>query len=427
MTEQTGRYPSSLHVSDEIAAKIDRPVDKAVISNRPGGGNTIQSFLKVDIIADQLNSVFGPLGWGVVAKIHSIDDWEEEKTIQKNNQPTKTTMHTVQVISDVTLTIKRITADGTDTVFCEPGIGSGEVEAGKSRKEAYGMAVKGAASDGLKRCATLLGRAFGMMMASNGRQEDIEYAHNGKTANLNKAKDMRRSGGGNANANSGSNNGGGNNGNNQRAPGGGQQQRTEPQRREAPVRQDADKRAGGNDDGRSAAGTVRNANDDRGNNGGGRAQNEAPRTAAGNGRAEPEDKSSGAVTGRNASSDGGSGAAQDKRTDGGGGKPTTDDGAARQVDDGGKPREGEAAQPKTKSQRMPDTNYDLDSVPITGNDMTDFSATLIKRTGEMLQKADREGLVRQHLNTIRNIDARLRKRLIERLAEHGVDVDSLRS
>ena len=378
-------YPSTIHISDEMAAKINQPVDAAVISSRPGGGNTVQSFLKGDIIADALNNVFGPLGWGVEASIHQMDDWTETKSLTRNNSRTDVTMHMVQVVSAVKLTVKKTTADGTDTVFVQPGIGYGEAEEGKSRKEAFGMAVKGAATDGLKRCATLLGKAFGMMMASNGSQEDIEYAHNGKAQNLSKARSLRQ------NAQRG---GGQRQVEDQRARGGGQRQ-VEDQRGD---RGDQQRRPEARDDVREQP----------------RREEREP--------ARQEQRPS----------------ERENDTD-----RRPEQRAERQPDERQQPvRETEAAAPAAERQAAPaeadagaakparrqaDTSYPLDNLPITKQDMTDFGATLVARVKEMRQHSDRVGLVKQHLNTVKNLDSSVRKRVIERLRELEVDVDKIPS
>lgn len=389
----SSRYPQTIHITQELADAIDIELDPALISNRPGGGNTTQSFLKVDIIADQLNAVFGPLGWGVVAKIHQMDDWEETKKVTKNNQPTDVTLHAVMVISDVTLTIKKLTPDGTDTIFTEPGTGYGEVEQGKNRKEAYGMAIKGAATDGLKRCATLLGKRFGMMMASNGSQDDLEYAHNGKAANLRTARDMRRK------ANDGA---GRANGQIRDDSAGRAGDRQEP-RREAATRQDQPRQDQPRQDQRREAPTQK---DDR-------------TDARSREDARPAD------TARDSDRNGSASAANsgDRK-----GEPVQQRQESADTGKDGPARDPHAGNEQTKpasDKPKPNTNYALDTLPITKTEQTDFGATLVARITEMRQPNDRLGLVKQHLNTIKNLDSSIKRRVFERLKEQGVDVDKI--
>jgi len=396
-------YPSTIHISDEMAAKINQPVDAAVISSRPGGGNTVQSFLKGDIIADALNNVFGPLGWGVEASIHQMDDWTETKSLTRNNSRTDVTMHMVQVVSAVKLTVKKTTADGTDTVFVQPGIGYGEAEEGKSRKEAFGMAVKGAATDGLKRCATLLGKAFGMMMASNGSQEDIEYAHNGKAQNLSKARSLRQ--------------------NAQRGGNGGQRQVEDQRARGGGQRQVEDQRGGGQ----------RQVEDQRGDRGDQQRRPEARDDVREQPRREEREPARQEQRPSEREND------TDRRPE----QRAERQPDARPADQRQQPvREPEAAAPAAERQAAPaeadpgaakparrqaDTSYPLDNLPITKQDMTDFGATLVARVKEMRQHSDRVGLVKQHLNTVKNLDSSVRKRVIERLRELEVDVDKIPS
>ncbi len=365
-------YPETLHISSQMSNDIDTPVDRAVISSRPGAGNSSQSYLKGDIIADNLNAVFGPLGWEVEADIHQIDDWDETK--QKQNKSVN--MHVVQVVSNVKLTIKKTTEHGSDTVFKQPGIGYGEVEEGKSRKEAFGMAVKGSATDGFKRCASLLGKRFGMMMASNGKQDDLEYAHNGKPQNLNAARKMRDE---DARRNKSGDEG-------RRSP-----------RRDEGNRDDAPRNNTQERDPASGAGRQADGGRDRS-------------------RQEDRQESSSAQNSRS----------EDRQNNDDKGRSRED----RVKNDAAKDKSVEASAktaPKNDAAQKAGTNYPLDNLPITLDDMTSFGATLVERVKEMRQTNDKIGLVRQHLHTIKNVDAKIRKRIIERLDELGVDVNKITS
>ena len=432
------RYPATIHVDQTMIDKIDTPMDPAVVSSRPGGGNTTQSYIKGDIIADQLNAVFGPLGWSKASRIHSVDDWEEEKTVTRNNTPTKVNMHMVQVISDVTLTIKKTTADGTDTIFVEQGVGYGEVETGKSRKEAFGMAVKGASTDGLKRCSSLLGKAFGMMMASNGQQEDVQYAHNGKTNDLRKARELRARGGQQRQDDRGGD------------ARGGQNRANAPQdaRERGGQRADAHDRGGQDHGGQRGSGHDRGGPDRGGQNRGGQDGRDKEQEQHDRGS---QDRGEGA---ERASRNQAAAPGDDRRQDARKGTDDRDDASQRQdpqtqtTPRAGAPEAGGSAKDRgTKEatskeavskeaapteerrpatgRRKADTNYPLDNLPVTKDDQTDFAATLHARVHGMRQKADREGLVRQHLNTIRNLDGPIRKHLTTKLAEEAVDVDRL--
>ena len=191
MTDQT-RYNVSIHNDAAIAAAVDQPVPKELLSSRSAGGNNSVTYLKGDISVDRLNEIFGPLGWGVVASAPQIDKEVATRTKWENRKPKEVEMVVYSVTTQVTLTIKKRTPEGTDTVFVQTGIGYGEVEPGKYAKEAIGMAVKGAETDGLKRCTSMLGKAFGMFLDQDGNQSDIEYAHKGNRDGLAKARKMRQ-------------------------------------------------------------------------------------------------------------------------------------------------------------------------------------------------------------------------------------------
>lgn len=196
MTEQP-RYNVNLHNDEKIAEAVDRPIPKELISERSSGGNNTVAYLKGDIDVDRLNEIFGPLGWGVVAGSPQIDRFEDKRTKWEKAQgggratPKEVDMVIYAVTTQVTLTIKARSSESTDTVFTQTGVGYGEVEPGKHAKDAIGMAVKGAETDGLKRCCTLLGQAFGMFLNSDGSQSDVEYAHRGNKPGLQKAKRIR--------------------------------------------------------------------------------------------------------------------------------------------------------------------------------------------------------------------------------------------
>lgn len=358
------KYPSTIHVTKTMAEQIDTPLERALISSRTGRGTASVHYVKGDITADQLNSVFGPLGWGLVAKIHQIDDWEEEKSIRDGNSTRTANMHVVQVISDVTLTIKKVNPESTDTIFVQPGIGYGEIEIGKNRKEAVGMAVKGSATDGLKRCASMLGKAFGMMMASNGSQEDIEYAHNGNQGNLTKAKGYRRDD--ERNRSDGER-------------GSGAQDESRP-RHEPEARRQADNRQ---------------STDARRGNEEARPRDESRREERSPGRNEQKNE------------------ARDPA-------PRADEAKVADTDTKAKVNAKKQVTP-------PPTNFNLNGVPISNDEMLSFAATLVERVKEMTQAGDKVKLVKQHLNTINNLDSKIRTRLMERLDEQGVDVNTIPS
>ena len=199
MTEETNeqpRYNVSIHNDAAIASAVDQEVPKELLSSRSAGGNNSVTYLKGDISVDRLNEIFGPLGWGAVASPPQIDKEVATRTKWEgpsgNKKPKDVEMVVYSVTTQVTLTIKKRTPESSDTVFVQTGIGYGEVEPGKYAKEAIGMAVKGAETDGLKRCTSMLGKAFGMFLDQDGNQSDIEYAHKGNRTGLTKAKKMRQ-------------------------------------------------------------------------------------------------------------------------------------------------------------------------------------------------------------------------------------------
>lgn len=197
MTDEP-RYNVNFHNDAEIAAAVDQNVPRELISERNAGNNNTLSYLKGDIDVDALNRIFGPLGWGMVASPPQIDRFEDKRTKWEKSQgggratPKEVDMVIYAVTTQVTLTIKKRSAESSDTIFTQTGVGYGEVEPGKHAKDAIGMAVKGAETDGLKRCCTMLGKAFGMFLNADGSQSDIEYAHRNNAKGLTSAKRIRR-------------------------------------------------------------------------------------------------------------------------------------------------------------------------------------------------------------------------------------------
>lgn len=369
------RYPTTIFNDADIAAKIDTPVFQEVISKRTGRGNTALSYLRGDIIADQLNSIFGPLGWDLRAGVPSIDHWEGEKeTGGYNNQPKKmVNMHTVQVMTQMTLRIKARSVEDTDTIFTQTGIGYGEIEATKNRKEVVGMALKGAETDGLKRCASLLGRAMGMFLTGTGVQDEIDYAHNGKAADITKGKRMRD-----------------------------ERLRNERQNNGADTPRLED---------RSQQRQLEDRSNDRDNNQGDRGN------ARTDSRSNNQDRQEDHREERRPAQ------TQERRVDKAPAKPAAE-----------KPAAQKAAAPETKGGKADASSgaekgkapgFDLEQIPVTGDDQIAFSVEILARLDEFNQSSDKEKFIKGHYNTIKNLDSKYRRRLIERLTEQQIDFEAL--
>lgn len=191
------RYNVNQHNDEAIVTALDTPIPAELVSERSGGGRTTYSYVKGDVDADRLNEVFGPLGWDCQSGKPEITRFEDKRVLKKyvdgqqGKQDVETDCWIYVVTTQVTLRIKARGPESSDTTFTCSGLGYGEAEIGKHAKDAIAMAVKGAETDGFKRCATNLGKAFGMFLTSGGHQEDIVYAHNGNDQGLKRAKQIR--------------------------------------------------------------------------------------------------------------------------------------------------------------------------------------------------------------------------------------------
>lgn len=359
MTDKT-RYNVNIHNDATIAREVDIEVPKELLSSRSAGGSNSVTYLKGDISVDRLNEIFGPLGWSVAAGKPEMDKenamrlkWEKG-----SRTPKEVEMVVYSVMTQVTLTIKKRTPDGSDTVFIQTGIGYGEVEPGKYAKEAIGMAVKGAETDGLKRCTSMLGKAFGMFLDQDGNQSDLEYAHKNNKPGLAKAKQIR-----------------------------GRSERSAPRRDDHrdDERRNEDQRQGGV---QSSDSHKDRQQDDR------RDSNEERKPAP-------------------------------RRDERGGGQSER----ARDGDNGSRD-ESQGQEPAKKSTRSRpkseiNENFDLGSEPVTRSDQLAYGATIVRRLSDARDKREREELIRDHRDTITNLEGNILTRLKEAAKQHDIDIDRI--
>ena len=361
------RYPTTNFNSNEISEKLETPVLPEVISKRPGRGNTTLSYIRGDIIADQMNAIFGPLGWDLQASVPIIDHWEGEKEIGNDREKKKVNMHTVQVMTQMTLRIKARSENDSDTVFRQTGIGYGEIESTKNRKEVVGMALKGAETDGLKRCASLLGRAMGMFLSGAGSQDELEYAHNGKKVDIDKAKKMR-------------------------------QDRIETKRGAKNQAREPENKISTSSNQESAnskpiqnSQETRNKIQENSSNTQNKDDNEQRNVStANNNYNKSEDSKNNSESKNNLSN-------HTEKND-----QTTNHDAEQK-----------------------NSGFDMNQLPVTSDDQVSYSREILATLTEFNQKSDKEKFLKTHYNTIKNLDSKYRRRLIERMQEHDIDFQAL--
>ena len=386
---ESPRYDVNMHNDAAIAAAVDRNVPPELVSNRASGRNSTVSYLKGDIDADRLNEIFGPLGWCVSASTPKIDRFEDTRTKWDKPQgggratPKDVEMVIYAVTTQVTLTIKARSEKSTDTVFVQTGVGYGEVEPNKHAKDAIGMAVKGAETDGFKRCCTFLGKAFGMFLNSDGTQGDIEYAHRNNNEGLRKAQSLRSNGQRNNNQSGGS-------------------------------QRNADQR----DDNRSQ-GSRQAENSPR---------DQSNRSERSQGRQDSGDTDR--QEARNTRSQKSSEQSEDKQS---GGRSTAsqnrNENASRSNsnENGNKSSDG-ANKPKGRTGRPTahvDDNVDLTSEPVTRDDQISYGATIVRKLTEASNNDERVDLIRKHRSTITNLDNAIYDKLKKQANKYDIDIESV--
>lgn len=435
----------------DLAVRLDADIHPWLLSEREGGNKTTLSYVKVDILTDTLNKLFGPLGWGVEAEIQKMEDFQYEKPGWQGAAPTE--MYVFQVISQVKLTIKPQTDAGTPTVFIQSGIGYGEVKINAHRKDAVGMAVKGAESDGLKRCCNFLGRALGMFLVG-GKQDPVTYAHNGNKnrAVVNRAMREReeyeerqaRRGRGRGDDHQGDNSDEGRREERARDDQPRDRQRDERGRDERPrdeqprVRQrdeqsrdeqprDRQREEQPRDRQRDEAPRSETSRDEQARQD--KPRDEQPRERSRDEQPARDDRNADDAPRQD------EGRQQEQRAEGAG----TDERepqqgrrrpSSRTAADAGKDADasdGKAADPKpeVKARRKASTNYDLRKVPVTRENQQDFGATFIKQMEGMRQPEDQEQMVKTYAQRINELDPDVRALVVARLSERNVDVTLL--
>ena len=430
---------STRYCPADLLEKLDADIHPWLLSEREGGNKSTLSYVKVDILTDTLNRLFGPLGWGVEAEIQKMDDFQYEKPGYQNYPPTE--MYVFQVISQVKLTIKPQTEGGSPTVFIQSGVGYGEVKINGHRKDAVGMAVKGAESDGLKRCCNFLGRALGMFLVG-GKQDPVVYAHNG---NKNRAvisramrdredyeRRNRSSGrGGNEDEAQDRQDRGDHEEHDRRDDRNSRSDREqfrgqdEGGTRSAPENEDrnSQKRQERSDPPRSRERAARDSHEEQDRNGQGSSEGQRQRASkqdedtAGKDERQDRGKSeSNAADQRTADN-----ADEGEKTTGRRRSNARSNNDAEKKDDAGKAREEGNAGGK----RRASTTYDLRRVPVTRENQKDFGATFVRHMEGMRQVEEQDQMLKNYAQRINELDPDIRALIVERLHQRNINVSIL--
>ena len=372
----TTRYNVNMHNDETIANLVDQNVPPELISTRKGNGNSTYSYLTPDVDVDRLNEIFGPLGWDIRKGESSVTSYVETREEYGN----KVEKRVFCVDTEVTLRIKKRSPESSDTKFTQSGVGTGDCNVGKDPKQAISLAIKTAESDGMKRCCSLLGKAFGLFLTNDGLQDDINYAHKNNGESLKKAKAIRTRN----QKNNGQQSGNQQSGN----------QQSGNQRPKANVQDKPQEKSNASNQSNS------NNQSDQRNNDQSKAIGDTKRASTRRAE-EPQAESPKADT-------------QEKANN----EPAPN---SSQQSNAANDSEGNNNSGKIK----PDDNFNLDNEPLTRQDQISFGATIKRKLKELTEQQERVNLVTKHRNTILGMDSRLCNHTIKVISEYDIDLHKL--
>lgn len=383
-----------VHLDEDLKKLLDMGIDPKHLSVRDGRGSAKYYYIKQGVLTAYLNEAFGCLGWDMKVGEPKIERSVETRARRGGTKE----VNAFEVIIKVTLRIKARTVESSDTTFEHYGIGSGDVETGQSTKDALGMAIKGAESDGFKRCAAHLGTRFGLLLTQQGTQDLIDYAQANNESRRRQMVQQERN-----DRDRGSSQGGQQNRSRDEEPR--RQQRSDNQ---SSRQRDEDRSEGSrnrNDDNRSPSNSERSNNDRQQGRSNDRASD------------RQEDRSSGGSSERTATADKGSDAGKNQ-------EPKRED--RGQTNNDRAPSDANHSTGKDKSPPDVSDQYDLEILPMTRPEQASFAKTLLRVIGEA-KPAEREGLVQKHYDVIKELESKVKKHFVNMLdKEHGIDFNSVR-
>jgi len=133
----------------ELLKKLEEKIPQNAVEQRDGGSGKKLSYLTGHYVIDRLNQTIGQGFWSYAAKVHKLHEGEIEGRYGKSFY--------VSYMAEVNLRVKFPNGEICD--YQDAGFGDGQDKAnpGKSHE----LAIKEAITDGLKRCARVLGNSMG--------------------------------------------------------------------------------------------------------------------------------------------------------------------------------------------------------------------------------------------------------------------------
>jgi hypothetical protein len=128
-------------MQEDQISQIMQPTPSQYIEMRPGRGNTRLAYVTVSYVIWKLNEVFG-FDWDVKYGEPLVDLTAKNVTVK------------------TTLTVRGVHAEGGAWKLVKEQFGQDDLTVRNGEAQGLGDSIKSAASDGLKKCASLLGLFF---------------------------------------------------------------------------------------------------------------------------------------------------------------------------------------------------------------------------------------------------------------------------
>lgn len=165
----------------EIENELIKPLDASKVKTRAGrGGSGDLSYLSQDEVKREMNAIFGRLGWSSVT--------EECKVISEANHQTNRG-EVFEAIAQARVRVNVSSEEYVGSCSVGTGVGNGTSAVGKSRMDAYELAIKEAESDAFKRACVKFGDRLGLALYDKA-QARVRQAGSAPAPDLSNVNDL---------------------------------------------------------------------------------------------------------------------------------------------------------------------------------------------------------------------------------------------